>query len=236
MDNIYPVPPTMFVEKFYQMDPRDEDLLFDGSSLRNGMTVLVEDFAMREDPTFEPEMNGLQREALYRFNRWFTVSHLTVMSDNHLVFMATYLDGSKKKIRISINQGYYVKRTTMPQTENALGSIKMPVVDFLINDSARREEPPQRVDALRSTGYSPFRGEPVPVRHPVAQEVEKNFVRPLNLNDSGTIPRLDPKDNRQADPTWFNRMKAEWDAKRSDEDTAPPVDTEKNGGETASRR
>lgn len=83
------------VDKWYDMDPKVEDLLWDSSELVEGMVVLVEDPMMRIDVRYP-----LSEEMLYQartWNRWFMISHIVDLNSNQINFMANYEDGSKRK-------------------------------------------------------------------------------------------------------------------------------------------
>lgn len=85
------------VDKWHDMDPETDDLLFDGTELVEGMVVLIADPKMRVDIRYP-----LSPKMLYRartWNRWFVVSHLSISdSDKTVIMMANYEDGSKRKI------------------------------------------------------------------------------------------------------------------------------------------
>lgn len=94
---------SLFVPKFYQMDPKHEDLLFDGTDLREGMIVLIEHPMYRAD--VDVELSGAELEQAMRFNRWAMITRLNI-TGNELTFVAEYADGSKKKISASAKESW----------------------------------------------------------------------------------------------------------------------------------
>lgn len=102
---------SKFVEKYYEMDPKTVDLLANGSKLKNGMVVLIEDFMTREDPENQKHDSEDYRKYTYQRllenNRWAKVSDLRVK--NGLVeFVATYIDGTKKHRRFAESYAWFV--------------------------------------------------------------------------------------------------------------------------------
>lgn len=96
-----------FVDKYYEMLPDHEDLVFDGTLLRDGMTVLVGDERFRQDTT-DTGLTERQKELARRFNRWATISHVHSDGD-YVAFMAVYDDKTKKKIVVDIAWPWLVK-------------------------------------------------------------------------------------------------------------------------------
>lgn len=83
------------VDKWYDMDPEVEDLLWDSSELVEGMVVLIDNPMLRIDVRYP-----LSAEMLYQartWNRWFMISHIVDLNSTHINFMANYEDGSKRK-------------------------------------------------------------------------------------------------------------------------------------------
>lgn len=124
--------PTMFVDKFYQMDPAFEDLLPDGTFLKDGMVVLIEDSLSRvEMDRAINDDRGYDMSRARENNRWCTVSHVQFRSHpqidyesgrsiglNHLVsFVATYGDGTKTKRTYNVSYSWIVKKDSIPQTD-----------------------------------------------------------------------------------------------------------------------
>ena len=117
---------SLFVDKFYEMDPQFEDLLPDGTYLQDGMVVLVEDSFIRADPSND---NKYEIERARETNRWATVSHIKVMkrwehddmgrvlgeSSPLVSFVATYGDGTKKKRSYDASYAWIVKLDSMPK-------------------------------------------------------------------------------------------------------------------------
>lgn len=113
---------SLFVEKFYEMDPQFEDLLPNGTHLKDGMVVLLEDSLHRADPSRINE-NPYEAEKARAVNRWATVSHVEVIQrwerNDHgeviggysplVTFVATYGDGTKKKRSYDASFAWIVK-------------------------------------------------------------------------------------------------------------------------------
>jgi len=108
---------ALFVEKYYVMDAVDEDLLFDGTKLRNGMEVLIESSDFRED--MATPMDSRKMSAALKWNRWSYVSELQILP-NAVSFIAIYDDGSKRKIDAPRDMAWFVKKHTMPTPEQGL--------------------------------------------------------------------------------------------------------------------
>lgn len=96
----------MFVHKYYEMDPATEDLLFDGTYLQDGMTVLVGDPMLRVD--LEEDVNPHLEEKAKIRNRWATISNVTISNDE-LSFLALYSDGTKRKVIVNVAWPWLVK-------------------------------------------------------------------------------------------------------------------------------
>jgi hypothetical protein len=95
-----------FVPRYYQMDPLSEDLLWDGSELKDGYQVLVGDAEFRVDIVDDVPAN-VYDQAMVR-NRWCTISRLFYGPD-HVTFMAVYEDGSKRKVTFAGSIPWLVK-------------------------------------------------------------------------------------------------------------------------------
>lgn len=99
----------LFMPKYYQMDPRVEDYLFDGTELREGMVVLVDSVNLRVDVYDILDSDEVERA--YRYNRYFKVSRLTVSDDDDMITcLAEYGDGSKKKLCVRKDTPWLVLR------------------------------------------------------------------------------------------------------------------------------
>jgi hypothetical protein len=113
-------PVSEFVKKYYRMNPETEDLLFDGTHLKNGMKVLCANYHSRIDFEGGEEekrrLTPIQQEVLFRNHRWFTISHLKEEGDN-IMFVATYDDGTKSKQIVKIVHAWYVKKDSIPMVD-----------------------------------------------------------------------------------------------------------------------
>lgn len=121
---------SIFVDKFYEMDPEFEDLLSHGKHLQNGMIVLLEDSLMREETT---SRNDYAAERMREVNRWCEVSQLEIIrrydyddqmgsviaeSAPLISFIAIYSDGTKKKRRYDSSYAWIVKLDSVPKCTN----------------------------------------------------------------------------------------------------------------------
>lgn len=118
---------SIFVDKFYEMNVEDDELLSTGDKLRNGMVVLLEDSMMRGDPNQDRELSGYDLERLREVNRWCVVSDIEVTrrwqeddmgrvigeTSPLISFVATYPDGTKKKRRYDSSYAWFVKKFSM---------------------------------------------------------------------------------------------------------------------------
>lgn len=112
-----------FVAKFYEMDPDVDDLLPDGTHLRNGMVVLIEESLVRADETRCDDR--WERPRLLEANRWCEVSYLTVTpryddSGFHcreisplISFVGVYPDGTKRKRQYDASYAWLVRKFSM---------------------------------------------------------------------------------------------------------------------------
>jgi hypothetical protein len=108
----------MFLGRFFKMDPHTDDLLFDGSFLRNGMKVTVGDSSLRFEVT--DAMDPYQLDQAEILNQWYTISYATIVNGGkYVAFIATYEDGRKRKLTFPIGQPWLVKLDTMPNKIDA---------------------------------------------------------------------------------------------------------------------
>lgn len=107
--------PQHFVKRHYDMNPDTEDLLFNGTFLKDGMIVLVENPLMRVN--MKAGMPEWKQDLANLANRWCMVDHVS-FHDASVSFIAIYGDGTKRK-RVYGNQaGWFVKLDSMiPQDE-----------------------------------------------------------------------------------------------------------------------
>lgn len=134
---------SQFVDKYFQMDPEQHDVLFDGTEMQDGMVVLY------ENPRGRVDMNEvLDEESLElarRRNRWALVSKVRVSSDR-VEFLAEYHDGSKKKINESKDVSWIVVRST-----GAIDETLKTFNDLVVEDVAESAFHPQLGIALDFT-------------------------------------------------------------------------------------
>jgi hypothetical protein len=100
-----------FVDKFYEMDPATEDLLFDGTLLCDGMVVLMGEPGMRS--YIQDDMSPEALEDAKRFNVWYRISSV-LMAGHNVIFQANYSNGVKKKINVRVTDSWLVKIDSIP--------------------------------------------------------------------------------------------------------------------------
>jgi hypothetical protein len=100
-----------FIPKFYTMDPKNEDLLFSGRALANGMVVLVADSDSRQN--LKRLDADWELDRAFENNRWAKVTNLQIIGNN-LSFVAVYEDGSKRVRTCSANYAWFVKLDSVP--------------------------------------------------------------------------------------------------------------------------
>lgn len=114
---------SLFVDQYYMMDPEFEDLLADGTELRNGMVVLCENPLWRKDMASAIERGGFAMRQALENNRWCQVTNLRVENrydtDREtgevtriyqvITFVGVYGDGVKIKRSFSPNASWIVK-------------------------------------------------------------------------------------------------------------------------------
>jgi hypothetical protein len=134
--------PEGYITKYYEMDPATEDLLFDANYLQNDM-VIAADSPLRFDLSQTPASPGDEEQAR-KFNRWFRVSHLFLSPNDGCVYMlATYADGTKRKLVQSMQYAWLVKKNSMPGAPqyDELGTYTdgRPSVDQVLYDTGEQQ-------------------------------------------------------------------------------------------------
>lgn len=105
-----------FVEKYYVMDPKTEDLLFDGYKIKNGMYVLIESHGMRED--MGAELGQDQMYLARMNNRWCMVAELS-FTETMVQFIGVYDDGTKMKRNVNIEHAWFVNIDSIPKQDDS---------------------------------------------------------------------------------------------------------------------
>ncbi len=96
------------VDKWYEMDPELEDVLYDSSELRNGMFVLPESAEMRID--VRGPMTPSQLWLARRRNRWAFITRLEhSVTIGQVNFLAEFEDGTKAKVEYDKSVSWLVK-------------------------------------------------------------------------------------------------------------------------------
>lgn len=111
-----------FVDKYYEMDPATEDVLADGTLVRDDMRVLIE----------SPNMRGLVKNNMGPFdlnharmwNRWAWVENSHIERNEAgvalLSFVAVYDGGVKRKLVCSASYAWIVKKGSIPPLETTI--------------------------------------------------------------------------------------------------------------------
>lgn len=209
-----------FVPQYFEMDPASDDLLFDGTKLRNNMVVLVEEdnFRYSLEKFAAGALNELDRAQMLRYQRWAMVSDVVINMQN-VSFIATYNDGSKRKINITTECGWYVKKESMSAPQEEPAQISLPVVEFDYRRSYDGEGP-KKLLTPAATSYSslnPGHFQPSG-EHVGTAQVPPSFTgHPRPMADTGTIPRISWKDkdeNSIEEPAHFNQTRETWEQRR----------------------
>jgi len=121
-----------YVDRYYEIIPECETVLFDGTFLRNGMIVLAEDPSQRLDIPGD----SASRAEIYHartHNRWCVVRDVMQLRypDGYrtISFVGEYADGSMRKRALKIHHAWIVKKDSIPAKgssglEKALESMK----------------------------------------------------------------------------------------------------------------
>lgn len=154
---------SVFVDKFYQMDPKHEDLIADGSELKEGMVVMI------GDKMFRADMNHLSHhphpylhERAMENNRWCTISQIKILERFYIdmmgramsqaspvvTFVATYADGVKIKRSFPADCPWIVKKDSL-LTDEEFRVMNMDL-DDLMTEIMNTEDPPEENDASTS--------------------------------------------------------------------------------------
>jgi len=115
-----------FLDRFFRMNPKTDDLLFDGTYLRDGMTVLVGDASQRMEIT--DDMDVYHRDQAELTNAWYTITHV-MTNQKYVTFLATYEDGSKRKVTFPLGVPWLVRLNTLYKADGSTEA--MPAVDAL---------------------------------------------------------------------------------------------------------
>ncbi len=106
---------SLYVDRFYEMDPEFDDILFSGAEVREGMVVLLEDCLLRADLSRDDIYNA---DRARECNRWCTVERVEVKprpdcSSALLRFLARYGDGTKRLRSYDISYAWIVKKDSI---------------------------------------------------------------------------------------------------------------------------
>lgn len=110
---------TEIVPVNYEMNPDEDDILFDGSKLRNGMVVLVESASLRDYECLCADENCASKVRQRTQARWARVSEVklapSIYSDVFVEFIAIYGDRVKKKRTVPLTLSWIVKKNSLPK-------------------------------------------------------------------------------------------------------------------------
>jgi hypothetical protein len=109
-----------FVDKYYEMDPKTEDLLFDGTYISEGMVVLIQSPSYKETLIETSVSNGKYDEIwrAKKYNRWCTVSDVKSNERGIVSFIGVYEDGTKRKHCHDVFDAWIVKKDSIPEPEH----------------------------------------------------------------------------------------------------------------------
>lgn len=88
-----------FVDKYYEMNPEREVLLFDSTALEDGMIILAANPVDR-GPNLHEHSVAHQIDDARERNRWCIIEDVSYEDhgeESRVAFIATYKDGSKRK-------------------------------------------------------------------------------------------------------------------------------------------
>lgn len=116
-------PEQQFVDKYYIMNPVEDELLFDSRELREGMLVLAANFEDREGTAVGIVPMSQERYAkCMQWNRWMVVSHL--FQENDLVhFIGNYNDGTKMKFSVNPRKPWLLKKVPGGMNSQRTGAV-----------------------------------------------------------------------------------------------------------------
>lgn len=110
--------PDGLVDKFYIMNPSDEDLIPYGNQLQEGMVILLEHYGMRRE--LKETTDGANRALLYERNQWCRVIDLDLStSSTQIRFTGVYHDGTKRRRQYNVDHSWLAKLDSMPNGEAA---------------------------------------------------------------------------------------------------------------------
>lgn len=117
------------VPKFYEMDPKTEDLLFDGTRLLNGMKVLIDNNDVRVRAIESDLEEDWQITKAKKYNRWCTIEEIRY-AQHFIHFVGVYDDGSKAKWSEPISLSWYIKKDSIPTAEKEKAEDEKLVADM----------------------------------------------------------------------------------------------------------
>lgn len=101
----------VFVDKYYVMDPGIETILYDGTSLQDGMIVLIDRTESREE--LREKMTPAQLDNARWNNRWAKIDRIEIRGEN-ISFFATYEDHTVKKRVVNVHFPWLVRLDSIP--------------------------------------------------------------------------------------------------------------------------
>lgn len=141
-----------YVPKYYEMDPTNEDLLFDSLSLVVGMKVLTGDPNLRCDLT---DQRAIDTDADFielakRRNRWFTITYIDEEIRNNgrytnLALIAVFDDGTKRKLLVEKPWPWIVKLATLNPVVFSDTPEKTTTFEFIPNEASNNDVTHHRI-------------------------------------------------------------------------------------------
>lgn len=110
---------SIFIDQYYEMNPAFEDVLPDGTHLKDGMIVLIESPLYRMSVDIDPEnFDPAKRYVARTLNRWCTVSPGSIKiipgCPDVVTFVGVYADGGKIKRISKVQDAWIVKLDSLP--------------------------------------------------------------------------------------------------------------------------
>lgn len=106
---------TPLISKFYRMDPKTDDVLLSGRSLKRGMRVLIEDPDKRVNT--EGDLEEWEFEKALANNRWCTVGSIEKNATG-VRFVGIYDDETKRVRSFDLYHAWIVKIDSMEEADS----------------------------------------------------------------------------------------------------------------------
>lgn len=96
----------------YEFDPAQDNIIFDGTCLAEGMVVMLEDPEVR---FMMHVARGQFSEHRHVYHSWCTVTRMIVLPDeNEVHFIGVFTDGFQKKFMIPLQHAWLARSYSIP--------------------------------------------------------------------------------------------------------------------------